>query len=194
MISALISCLVIGGCVIWQGHIIELFAAALLPGLLAATALCTLEAECARTGIYERIAGTSHGAYMGALWLLSAAVSASMALGVLVALTVSHAVVGLNVGPGLSGVSGLVGVGGGGGASWVPWLQLSSIAALPPLLVPGVLFQIHPQRVGLNVLMIALISVFVATGIVAHILTLAALPVLLYVVYSASEGGYYRKS
>lgn len=155
-----------------RGHILELFALAFFAGLTASMALCWEEAEALRTGTYEKIAGTSHHHYLQSLSGVCGIVSAGLFLLAAMALFLAQEV---NSGP------------------WDAYLvHFCCIAALPPLLVPCMIFQVDARRPALNTLMIALSALFLATGILAHLLTLALIPVVIYITFYYQMNRYYR--
>ena len=154
------------------GHLLEIFGLCWVAGILSVVSLCLEEAEALRSGIYEKIAGTSHRSYLLSLWMVCGMVGGGLFLSTLCLLSLASFLTD---------------------QPWHPYLlKLSTVASLPSLLLPVMIFQIDPRKPALNVLLITLISLFLATGIMAHLITLIFIPVLIYVASFYQMNRYYR--
>jgi hypothetical protein len=75
---------------------------------------------------------------------------------------------------------------------WQEGWKILPIAALFPCLLPSVMFQLAPDRPFLQILVTALIGLFLGTAIYAHGGATALVPVVIYYAKHYQEGNFYR--
>ncbi len=75
---------------------------------------------------------------------------------------------------------------------WSETWKVLPIAALCPLLLPSVMFQLAPDRSLLQILVIALLGLFVGTAIYAHALGLLLVPLVIYYAKQYQKDNFYR--
>ncbi len=70
--------------------------------------------------------------------------------------------------------------------------KIIPIAALFPSLLPSVMFQLAPERPLLQILVTALLGLFLGTAIYAHALSLVLVPFLIYYAKNYQQNNFYR--
>lgn len=78
------------------------------------------------------------------------------------------------------------------GISWTEAWKILPIAALFPCLLPAVMFQLAPDRPLLQILVTALIGLFIATAIYAHGAALVLVPLVIYYAMQYQQDNFYR--
>ncbi len=75
---------------------------------------------------------------------------------------------------------------------WMIWLQVGLASASFCLITPGMLFQIDARRPLLQIAIILLFGIFIATGIYVHLAAVVLIPLLNYYTVQYQNGRYYR--
>jgi hypothetical protein len=150
--------------------------AALAGGFLVGLCLCFQMAEDLEYAWFERCLGVAHGDFEAAYE------RAGLGLGIGAALV---ACLCFLVGT-LAGSAGLT------GGSPVAALTTGAVAAIPSVIAPSLLLQIDGRRVFVTSLTLLIVSLFIATAVVAHWLSLVLIPLLRYFAKNSQAGRFYR--
>lgn len=141
-------------------------AAALVAGMLAATALAFQMAEDLASAWTERAFGVSHDEFIAAYQKCGGLIAAAVAAGVFV-------VEAPFAGP-------------------IEALKAAAVGAVPPLVAPLLLLQIDGRRPAVNVMLIVIVGLFLGTAVFAHWLSLILLLALRHYALKTQAGRFYR--
>jgi hypothetical protein len=141
-------------------------------GLCVATGLALQLADDLRIAWIDRAVGVTHQAFVGVYERLAL----RLGLGTMV----------------FVGSAAILGALAGGHPIDAAAAQSAIVAAIPVLVMPNLMFQIDARRPALTMLVVLVVSLFIATACYAHWAGVLLLPLLRTFAMSAQHGRFYR--